>query len=351
MINVDPKLDDDTVIGVSLQNKSTSKSYVPAAALKEFGFASDSGEAVLTKTVLSLEGVPMQTMAPGDTAHLLLRWKKAAKVRPGTYDGMLVITADSKDARRSIQVVIPDATATIQPQVTKLNVRLYRSFPFIGGFFAPTGSFAPSIPLQTPLNTNRAGLTRRHVLTVLTRDPVGTVPVCWDMSEGDCAVADASKRGPDAPEQGDASRQGADAKKPTGDITKLGLKFGDILFAGKYDGTLNFGNDKTAVTVSLTATDLFVYPLVVLIVSVWAAIRGKDFLGGGRQILQWRAHLAAARDAMKQARGEFDKEFSDSAYSIQNDFDTQVGRSWTTSRFLRGTSRGRSIPQTCFLLL
>jgi hypothetical protein len=342
MINVDPKLDDDTVIGVSLQNKSTTKSYVPAAALKEFGFGSESGEAVQTKTVLSLEGVPMQAMAPGDTAHLLLRWKKESKVRPGTYDGMLVITADSKDTRRSIQVVIPDVTATIQPQVTKLNVRLYRIFPFIGDFFAPTGSFAPAIPLQTALNTNRVGLTRRHVLTVLTRDPVGTVPVCWDMSEGDCTVADVSKQGPHAPDQDGASRQDPDTKNPAPprDITKLGLKFGNIPFAGKYDGTLNFGNDKAAVTVSLTATDLFVYPLVVLIVSVWVAIRGKDFLGGGRQILQWRADVAAARDAMRQARGQFDKEFSGSAYSIQNDFDAQARTILDDISILKGNFSG-----------
>src|ERR1017187_1802942 len=317
-INVDPKLDDDTVIGVSLQNKSASKSYVPAAELKEFGFASGSGAAVPAKTVLSVEGVPMQAMAPGDTAHLLLRWKKDVKVRPGIYDGMLAITADNKvAARRAIQVVILDVAATILPLVSKVNIRVYRTFPFIGGYFAPGDDFAPAIPLQASVDPNRAGLTRRPVLAVLSRDPAGTVPLSWDRNVE-------TGKSPDAP--------------------KLGLQVGSIPFAGKYDGTLNFGTDKTAVTISLTATDLFVYPLVVLIFSVWVAIKGKDFLGGGRQILQWRADLAAARDAMKQARGEFDKQFSGSAYSIQNDFDNQVRTILDDISILKGNFSGTLDP-------
>lgn len=316
ILTIDPKVDEDILAGVSVQNKSGKASLTPAASLSEIGLLDQAGKPIKLSTALTISQ-PVRPLATGDTAHLILRWTQKPKKEPraGTYDGNLILSLKGKEVgRRPIQVVIPEMESAIVPATAKLNLRAYRVFPLIGSFWIPKfDSFSPGLPLTAPASASKAELAKYPLLGALTRDPVGSTLVYWDQQREEQLKADPPM---------------------------LFLRLGSIPFAGKYDGTLFSGNNK--VTVTLTATDFVIYPAACLLIVIWASIWGKDYLNGGRQFLVWNQRLGSASDAQQKAHAEFRRIVRGPAenYSIQDDFSQEIQAVLTSITRLRETFAG-----------
>jgi hypothetical protein len=294
-LTVDPQNADASTVELSVTNSAKDPLKL-RHALGDMGLSGANG-AIKTPDAISISGAVDQ-LAGGDSEHLVLRWESKEAVHKGTYQGILTISPDKGDAiHQVVRVVVPDRLAIVQPLVSKLNLKAYRWFPFTDIWSIPCW-FPHGLPLKSAIDADRAGLTRIPLLGAVSRDPTGTAAIVWD------------------------------GKKDTlsGTNPALGLAVQSIPFAGKYDGTLSFGKDAASnVSITVTASDFILWPVVWLVVCVLLAIGSKNWLGEGRQLALLTLRIEKAQLAMQDAVKEFTQTVSEVSrgYSLREAFDAQ----------------------------
>lgn len=314
VLNVDRKNVGDVKAQLAVRNSSTTTPYKPNHTLDSMGFVDSLGKEAAWDKVIDISGAA-ETLGPGDSEHLVLHWKKDSNVQTGTYEGFLIVSQDKKEvARQVVRVVVPDPLSAMQPLISKLSLRAYRYFPFASSWWTPAWT-SPGIPLRAAVNADRAGLTHTPLLVVATRDFAGTAAIYWDGNETTLAAAE----------------------------PVLGVRVKSIPFAGKYDGALSFGKDAgSGVALTLNASDLVIYPLIWLAFCIWIAIRGKRWLGGERQLTQWRTGVLLAQKHMESAEETFGGTVKGAShgYSLHEAFTGQCQAIWAKIDELRGILLG-----------
>lgn len=316
VLNVDLKTVGEVRVQVAAQNSS------PKAPLDNLehkldamGFVDAQGNAVAWDTVIDIKGAAT-TLKPGESEHLMLLWKKDSSAPAGTYEGFLVVSQKEKEiARQVVKVVVPDRLSAFQPLVSKLNIRAYRACPLICPWWWKPEPMDSGIPLRAPVNANRGGLSNSPLLTATTRDFAGTATIDWD-----------------------GNKDSLTAPEPV-----LGLRVNSIPFAGKYEGSLNFGKDSgSALAVTLNASDLVIYPLIWLAVCIWAATVAKRWLGGERQLTDWRISVLRAQEHMKPAEKAFTNTVTGTSqsYSLHDAFTGRCQAIWAKIDELRANLLG-----------
>ncbi len=294
-LTVDPQNADSSTVELSATNSAKDPLKL-THTLGGMGLTGPAG-AIKTPDAIAISGAADQ-LAAGDTEHLVLRWKSGDTVQKGTYQGILTISPDKGDAVHAVvRVVVPDPLATIQPLVSKLNLKAYRWVPFTDLWSIPSW-FPHALPLKSSIDAERSGLTRISLLGAVSRDPAGTAAIVWDGKTDPLSGAEPA----------------------------LGLKVQSIPFAGKYDGTLSFGKDPASnVSMTVTASDFILWPVVWLAACVLLAIVSKNWLGEGRQLALLTLRIDKAQLAMQHATKEFAEKVSGVShdYSLREAFDTQ----------------------------
>jgi hypothetical protein len=294
-LTVDPQNADASTVELSVTNSAKDPLKL-THTLGGMGFSSAAGP-IKTSDAIAISGAVDQ-LAGGDTEHLVLRWKLKDAVQKGTYQGILTISPEKGDALHEVvRVVVPDPLATIQPLVSKLNLKAYRWFPFTNLWSIPWW-FPHDLPVKSAIDADRAGLTRIPLLGAVSRDPTGTASIVWDGKTDTLGGAEPA----------------------------LGLAVQSIPFAGKYDGTLSFGKDAASnVSVTVTASDFILWPVVWLALCIILAIVSKNWLGEGRQLALLNLRIDKAELAMQHANKEFRQKVSDVShdYSLREAFDAQ----------------------------
>ncbi len=93
-----------------------------------------------------------------------------------------------------------------------------------------------------------------------------------------------------------------------GGLTELRLRLPAVAYAGKYEGAidLNPADDKAgAVKLTVTVTDLVIWPMLVLAVGIALALALQRYLGVQRTVWRLREDAAALREALDKARWHF----------------------------------------------
>ncbi|MGC9358315.1 MAG: hypothetical protein ACP5GX_10615, partial [Anaerolineae bacterium] len=207
------------------------------------------------------------------------------EVHTGTYGGYLILVEADSDTvlRRELEIVVgEEAAAAPEPLVESLTVRAYRK-PFSRSYWL-TG---PYLPLE-----GAGDLDPEKPLGFLVGDAGGVAAVKGSPIED----------------------LGADAAHQPG----LRLSFEGLETPGTYEGEIDLApKDEEAGAVSLTveATDIFLFPAIALGVGVLLAVIIQRWIGGGREIWEFQERLARIgpdggqdfRSAQKAYKEAFDK--------------------------------------------
>jgi hypothetical protein len=210
--------------------------------------------------------------------QIILRVVSTPDVKPGTYTGHIILNAEQAKSNvcpvlRQVRVVVPDAT----PLVDKLTV--WASRPF---FFMNYECDDCAIPLKRPLAEGTTALQKGEVLGGVKKDSGGTGVVYWS---------------------------GLDATSP-GATPGLRFTVAELKEAGKYEGKIALdaaAGDKGTVTLTVNATDFFIWPVTVIALGVILATITKTYVGILRIRWRLREQEAGTGIRFKESQSHFDE--------------------------------------------
>lgn len=263
--------------------------------LSDLGLRDPDGKSVPTPQIVKVE--PPSASLKG-SLQFSISVSSVPTLKPGVYIGNLVVFEDAKElricpSRKQVQLVVPD----FLPLVDKASIHAYRLFPL------PFNSLWFCLDCVLPLkNAVDPKATMLHQET-----PLGGVQN----------------------EQGETATVFWDSQKPISSesVPQLPLSVKDLKYAGKYDGQLKFdpASDKAPnVNLTVDASDIPLWPILVIGLSIWLALLVQRYLNVTRAIWQLDAKEAALGVAFKQSQQQFDagaRGTPYAAYTIANDFD------------------------------
>lgn len=271
------------------------KEYPFKLVLPDLGIQDLKGNILPTSSIIRITPESGRLSNETGTQQIRISLQRTPEIKPGTYSGSLFLTgADPKTnacwVRKQIQLVVPDAL----PLMDKATFLTYRLVPFTQLWtchdcllpLRPTISAGqvPSLKPGTPL----AGVKREEG---------GFGIVSWT------GETISSKSG----------------------IQQLRMSVVDLDHAGKYDGTLRLNSvgEKTAeVAVTIKASDLFVWPILIIGLGIWLALSVKRYINVKRTIWGLREQEAALGIEYKKSQQRFadaSQGFPYAAYSVADD--------------------------------
>lgn len=184
-------------------------------------------------------------------------------------------------------VKVPDA----QPLVKKLTIFTYRMFPIWGGWSCDDCR----VPLREAIGVNQTLLRKDVPLGGLRREQGGSASVWWS----------------------------GQISTPQGEAPKLELDIRDLKHAGKYEGSIQVNptdnTDAGKVELTVNASDIVVWPIIVLALSILLTLLAKRYVGVNRIIWRLREQEAALGVAFQESQRRFNaaaQEETYAAYSI-----------------------------------
>ncbi len=243
--------------------------------LSDFGLRDAGGKSVATPLVLKVE--PLSAPLEG-SLQVLIRVVSMPTLKPGLYVGSLVVEDDKASKvcllRKQVQLVVPD----VSPLVDKVTLHVYRLIPFAPLWWC----YECVIPLKNAVDAKATALHQETPLGGVQNEQGGTAAVFWDSKKSILAES----------------------------VPELPLLVRDLKYAGKYDGQLKFdpATDKTG-TVSLTldASDIPLWPILVIGLSVYLALRVQRYINVLRVIWGLQEREAALGKAFTDSQQSFDE--------------------------------------------
>ena len=260
------------------------------AEMSDLGLTDFDGKPLPNADIIKVDPQSAELTAAG--LPLTIRIASTPEVRPGAYVGSLLLSVVGEGGnvcgvRVPIQLTVPEAA----PLSDKYTFRYYRLLPvpdtrlwFCWSCFLPVKG-----PIQSIASSLRSDVPLGGV-----QDEQGHVaPVFWT---GEQATTESGVRG-------------------------LTLRIGELKAAGKYDGQLGLsrsGNEPGNVSVSLIASDIMLWPILVIGFGVWLGLRVQRYLNVERTLWRLRAQEASLGVAFKESQRRF-KESSLPAHSAAYD--------------------------------
>ncbi|MCA1565892.1 MAG: hypothetical protein LC803_09695 [Acidobacteria bacterium] len=254
------------------------KEHALKILLSNFALKDAGGNAILSNEVIKLAPDAGKVSAEASLI-VLIQVARNLKVKPGSYSGTLLAVGDDESSkglveRLQVKLVVPD----VQPLVKKLTITTYRMFPLWSGWW-----WCPDccLPVREAVATERTWLRKDVPLGGLKRDQGGSASVWWS---GQMSVLQ-------------------------GEAPKLELEIRDLKHAGKYEGSVQVNpldNGETGkVELVVNASDLIVWPIIVLILSILLTLLAKRYIGVNRTILTLREQEAALGVAFQESQRRF----------------------------------------------
>lgn len=302
-----------------VRNSSDAKRTI-STEVTNLGFDWDSNHAQST-TDLAL--IPASTDLP---AHSLIRLSltlqnpDADTPKQGLYAVTLVIwdVTDGKDKYKGLEVPLQVKVAGAEPAVDKLTLTAWRWIPA-----SPRWSAKLSVPLKegdafpTPCD-------KQEILGVVRRDVGGWADVRCE-----------------------SARNGAKASKGSNGRSRAEVVIDDLPYAGMYTGNLAFHKGDTqpnSLALTVYAKDIFIWPVLVILLGIGLAFLVKRFLGVLRTTWGMREQEAGLGDLFQESQTKFAEATrgkSYGKYSVAKDVAsqrqvirehlTEIEKSWVTT--------------------
>jgi hypothetical protein len=256
------------------------KEHALKIILSNFALKDASGNTIPTNEVIKL--VPdAGKVSAAASLIVVIQVARNMKVKPGVYSGAVLAVGDDDSSKGRVErlqakLVVPD----VQPLVKKLTITTYRLFPLWSGWWWCSNC---SLPTREVVAAEKTLLRKDVPLGGLKRDQGGSASVWWS----------------------------GQMSAPQGEAPKLELDIRDLEHAGKYEGSVqvnpldNSENGKVELVVN--ASDLIVWPIIVLILSILLTLLAKRYIGVNRTILTLREQEAALGVAFQESQRRFTK--------------------------------------------
>jgi hypothetical protein len=253
-----------------------------SAKLSDLGLKNLTGNNLKTNAVIDVQ--PSQsTVASGQRLQVTSTVKKETAVVPGIYVGSLLLELEGDNQPKKcayelpVRLTVPDA----EPLIDKVTLRQYRPLPFPLPFrYLNCFWYDCAIPLRGYF-TSLKDLPPREAPLGLVQNDRGHTAVVY--------------RGAQQPAGGEG-------------VIKLPLDVQGWAFAGTYEGKLRSnpsGNKGETVQLTLVVTDLFLWPILAIALSMWLGLRAQRYLNVERQLWRLRGEEAKLGIAFQESQRRF----------------------------------------------
>ena len=271
-------------------SSADTKTRTLGATLGDLGLQDPDGKHVMTADVIKVLP-PSSPVNAGQGVVFTIEVTKTPAIKPGVYVGGLTLTLDSDNepkgcsTRLAVQLTVPEA----EPLADKATLRYYRLLPL--PFVEPYSLWEhTTVPL-------------RGSVTSLTNSSAREAPLGLVQNErGHTATV----------YRADEQIQVSDG------VMGLPLKVEGHTHAGVYEGQLKLnpsGDRAGGLKLSVIVTDIFVWPLIVIGLSVWLGLRIQRYVNVERTLWRLLGQEAALGVAFRESHRRFVESASGAPYA------------------------------------
>ena len=203
--------------------------------------------------------------------------ERTTAVKPGVYSGSLILSEDAAGSNGcAVRVPVQLTVRGVVPLTDKLTVHAYRWLPFSSLWTC--GECA--VPLNGPLDLKTTALRNDVPLGGIQNKEGGAAAVFWTGGQS-------------------VSSEG---------ISQLPVSLRGLDGAGQYEGQLKLdaaGNKAQGVSLSVDASDIVAWPILVIGASVWLGLRAQRYINVTRAVWLLREEEAALGDDFKESQRRF----------------------------------------------
>lgn len=272
------------------------KEHKLRAQLGDLGLRDADGKSLPAAQYIKVE--PQSATLTEAGIQLSITVVPSVAVKSGVYSGSLILSEDTAGAngcseRIPVRLTVADAT----PLTDKLTLHAYRLLPFSSLWVCSECA----IPLKSAPEAKTTALRANVPLGGIQNKDGGAAAVFWTGGQ----------------------------PASSGGITRLPVSVQGLDSAGQYDGQVGLGaaGDKAgAVGLTLDASDIAIWPLLVIAFSIWLGLFAQRYVNVVRGILRLReqeAALGLAFDDSQRRFAESVQETASASYSITADLNAQ----------------------------
>ncbi|MBC7911152.1 MAG: hypothetical protein H7Y30_11660, partial [Pyrinomonadaceae bacterium] len=264
------------------------KEHALKVRLDDFGLKDAAGNALPTNEVIKL--VPTEgKVSAAASLSIIIQVSQHMKVKEGIYTGNILAEGNDESSKGSVarlkaQLVVADA----RPLVGELTIFTYRYIPLCDGWW---WCWDCNVPLREVIEAKRTLLRTDTSLGGLRRELGGSASVWWS----------------------------GHISAPQGEAPKLELNIKDLKSAGKYDGSIQVNpldnSDGGKVKLTVNASDLIVWPVIVLGLSILLTHITRHYIGVNRTIWTLREQEAAISVEFKKSERRFSEAAQGQTYA------------------------------------
>jgi hypothetical protein len=267
--------------------------------LGDLGLRDADGKSLPAAQFIKVE--PQTATLTKEGVQLSVTVERITAVKPGVYSGSLILSEDTAGSngcseRISVRLTVPNAT----PLTDKLTLHAYRLFPLVSYWVC----WECSLPLKSAPDAKTAALRPNVPLGGIQNKDGGAAAVFWTGGQ---------------PTSSDG-------------FTGLPVSVQGLDKAGQYEGQIGLGaaGDKAgSVGLTLDASDIALWPLLVIAFSIWLGLLAQRYVNVVRIILRLREQEAALGLAFEDSQQRFTESVRATpsvSYSITADLNAQRER-------------------------